>query len=85
MVTKKIRAKLTITVTAPGVTGPTGVLTIKDGTKTLKKLTLSSTKKGVLVFKLPKLKPGKHKLKVSYAGSGVVAPSTGKLVVKVGR
>lgn len=85
VVTKKVRAKLTITVTAPGVTGPTGVLTIKDGKKTLKKLTLSSTKKGVLVFKLPKLKPGKHKLKVSYAGSGVVAPSAGKLVVKVGR
>ena len=29
--------------------------------------------------------PGKHKLKVSYAGSGVLAPSAGKLVVKVGR
>jgi hypothetical protein len=84
-VTKKIRAKLAITVAAPGQPAPTGTLVIKDGKKTLKKLTLSASKKGVITFKMPKLAPRKHKLKVTYSGSPTVTGSKAKLVLKVTR
>ncbi|HTY72714.1 MAG TPA: Ig-like domain-containing protein [Actinomycetes bacterium] len=60
--------KLTITVTATGVV-PTGRVTIKDGTKTLKTLTLS---KGKATYTLSKLKKGKHSITATYAGSTTV-------------
>ncbi len=85
VVTKSMRGKLTITVAASGVPSPLGTLVIKDGKKTLKKLTLVAKNKGVLVFKLPRLKAGKHKLSVTYSGSSTVAKSKGKLILKVGR
>lgn len=80
-VTKRIRAKLAITVAVSGVLGPTGTLVIKDGKKKLKSLSLTASRKGVLVFKMPKLKPGKHKLKVIYGGSTTVSGS--KAVLKI--
>ncbi len=62
--TKGKRGKLTITVAASGLPAPTGTLVVKDGKKTLKKLTLTVKNKGIITFKLPKLKAGKHKLSV---------------------
>ena len=64
---------------------PLGTLMVKDGKKTLKKLALATKHKGVLTFKLPKLKKGKHKLSVVYSGNAVVRTSKARLVVKVGR
>jgi hypothetical protein len=84
-VTRKVKAKLAITVAAPGQPAPTGTLVIKDGKKTLKKLTLSASKKGVITFKLGKLAARKHKLTVAYSGSSTVIGSKGKLVLKVTR
>lgn len=84
-VTRKVRAKLAITVASPGQPAPTGTLVIKDGSKTLKKLALSASKKGVVTFKMPKLAPRKHKLKVTYSGSSTVTGSKAKLVLKVTR
>lgn len=83
--TKSKRGKLTITVAAPGLPAPTGTLIIKDGKKTLKKLTLVAKNKGVVVFRLPRLKAGKHKLSVAYSGSAAVKASKGKLKLTVGR
>lgn len=80
-VTKRIRAKLAITVAVSGVLGPTGTLVIKDGKKKLKSLSLTASRKGVLVFKMPRLKPGRHKLKVIYGGSTTVSGS--KAVLKI--
>lgn len=74
------RAKVTIQVRVTGVAGPTGKITIKDGRKKLKVLSLSASKAGKVVFKLPKLKPGKHKIKVSYGGTGQIAGSKAKVV-----
>lgn len=84
-VTRKVRAKLAITVAVPGQPAPTGTLVIKDGTKTLKKLTLSASKKGVITLKMPKLAARKHKLKVTYSGSTTVTGSKAKLVLAVKR
>ncbi len=74
------RAKMYITVTATGVSAPTGTLLVKDGRKTLKKLTLKAGKAGRINFRLPLLKPGKHKLKVIYKGTSAVSGSSAKVV-----
>lgn len=79
------RAKLSITVTASGVAGPTGTLVIKDGTKTLKKIALKASQTGRLTFKLPLLKVGTHKLKVIYKGSASVSGSRSKVTKLVVR
>ena len=80
-VSKRTRAKLAITVGVSGVPGPTGKLVIKDGRKALKTLALTAGRKGVIVVRLPRLKPGKHTLKVTYGGSAGVAGS--KAVLKL--
>lgn len=74
--TKQVTA--TITVKAAGVpTGyvPTGTVTIYDGSKKLKTVTLTASSKGTVKVKLPKLKAKKHTIKVSYAGNADVASS----------
>lgn len=60
--------KLTISLKVTGVVA-SGKVTIKDGKKTLKVVTL---KKGAATYTLAKLKAGKHKISVSYAGSSTV-------------
>lgn len=64
--------KVTVVVAASGTT-PTGTVSVKYGTKTLKTATLSD---GRVVVTLPKLKVGSYKLSVTYNGSAVV--NTGK-------
>ena len=59
-----------ITVKASGVT-PSGKVTIKDGTKVIKTLTLS---KGKASSTFTKLKKGNHAYSFSYAGDAKVAP-----------
>jgi hypothetical protein len=81
---KKIKhtkaAKLTVKVTAPGVV-PTGVVSIFDGTKLIKRVTLTAAKKGTIVVVLPKLKKGSHKIHAVYAGSATVNKATAANVV----
>ena len=74
------RAKATVTVKASGVTSLTGKVTVYDGKKKLVKATLKASKHGKVTVKLPRLKKGKHKLTVVYAGSSTVAKSTSKVV-----
>lgn len=79
------RSKLTISVYASPVVGPTGKIRIKDGAKTLKVLGLTASKNGKITFKLPRLKAGKHKIKITFGGTAQIASSTAKtikLVVK---
>jgi hypothetical protein len=78
-VKRSARTKLSIVVSVTGLLQPTGTLTVKDGRKTLKKLTLSPVKAGKVVVKLPKLKKvGKHKITVVYSGTTTVVGSTSK-------
>ena len=68
----KVAPKVVVTVSAAGTT-PTGNVTIKEGTKTLKaKVAL---KDGKVTVTLPKLKKGTHKLVVTYNGSATVEAS----------
>ncbi|WP_457208190.1 Ig-like domain repeat protein, partial [Nocardioides sp. P5_C9_2] len=73
------RVKIGITVTVPGVPGPTGPIAIFDGAKKLKTLTLVSTRDGKLAWKLTKLKKGKHKIKAVYLGNGSTTGSKSKI------
>lgn len=68
----KKKATLTISVKASGVT-PTGKVTIKLGSKTLKTVTL---KKGKATAKLTKQKKGKRTYKVIYSGDSKVLGKT---------
>jgi uncharacterized repeat protein (TIGR02543 family) len=76
-VTASAKDKLTVTVAASGVVA-TGKVTVKDGKKTLVSKTLAN---GKVVVTLPKLKKGKHKLTVVYAGSATVSAATSKQIV----
>lgn len=78
-VSRKKRVKIGITVAVPSLEGPTGQVKVFDGAKALKTLTLVSARKGNLSWKLPKLKKGKHKIKVVYIGTPTVFGSKSKI------
>ncbi|MET0929212.1 MAG: Ig-like domain-containing protein, partial [Aeromicrobium sp.] len=69
-------ARATVVVKAAGIAGPTGTIRIKDGSKTLKTVTLRAKDRGRRTFTVPKLGKGRHKLKVVYSGSASVSGRT---------
>jgi hypothetical protein len=74
------KAKGTVTVTLNGSSSKaTGTVTIKDGSKVVGTGTLSN---GKVTITLKKLKPGKHKLTVSWAGDANAAGSEATLKIK---
>jgi hypothetical protein len=78
---KKGRAAvLALLLKAPGVAKPAGVVTVFDGKKLLKKLTLAPGKRGMTSVRLAGLKPGLHRLTAVYAGSPTLAGATSKVV-----
>lgn len=77
-VIKKGRAaKLTLVLTAVGVSAPSGAVTVMDGRKVLKQISL---KAGKATLRLTKLKPGVHKIRAVYAGSDTVLGASSKVV-----
>lgn len=82
-VTRKQRAKVTVTVTPRGTSlSPAGRVTVFDGKKRLAKATLN--KRGRVTVRLPKLKKrGKHVIRVVYAGSSAFHGSSAKVVLRV--
>lgn len=70
IVKKSKRAKLTVTVKAPGVVSPTGTIRVYDGKKRIQTFSLSSRYHGRRTVSLPKIsKKGKHRIKVVYSGN----------------
>ena len=78
-VSRKTRVKIGITVAVPYLPGPIGQVKVFDGAKALKTLTLLSKSNGQVSWKLPKLKKGKHKIKVVYLGTPSVVGSKSKV------
>ncbi|MFS3126956.1 carboxypeptidase regulatory-like domain-containing protein [Nocardioides sp. Bht2] len=76
------KAKLTVTVTVPTWSRPTGTLVVKDGKKVIATITLKPKAKGRATVSLAKLKRGKHKLTVSYTGPANVQSAKTKLKYK---
>jgi hypothetical protein len=77
-VTWPAKAKVTARVKVKGVSRPTGKVRVLDGTKRLKTVTLKKSHRGRLTITLPRLKSGKHKIKLQYLGSSQVAKRTSK-------
>ena len=74
--------KIGVTVSIPGVAGPSGALKIQDGVKTLKTFTMDPFRKGVMTTKLStkKLKAGRHKIKVVFVGNASTDKSKSKVI-----
>ncbi|WP_121256959.1 Ig-like domain repeat protein [Nocardioides ferulae] len=64
-----------------GGAAPTGKVTVLEGGKKLKAMTMKASHEGRASVTLPRLKPGKHRLKVTYAGSTTLRGSKAKAVV----
>ena len=62
---------------------PTRQILVKDGKKTVATIKLKAKSKGKAVVKLTKLKPGKHKLTLVYAGGKVVNAAKATVKAKV--
>lgn len=74
------RAAMTIVLSVPGLDRPTGTLTIMDGRKAIKTVSLAPAKAGKVTVTLRGLKPGVHRLKATYAGSDLATESASKVV-----
>lgn len=77
VIKKGQKATLTMLLTAAGVSAPSGTVTVMDGSKVLKRVSL---KAGKATLRLKRLKPGVHKIKAVYAGSDTVLGSTSKVL-----
>lgn len=75
-ISKSKKATLTVTIAVNGDTGPTGTLTVYDGSKKILTGSLAAGDNGTKTLALPKLKAGSHKIKVVYAGNSNIGAST---------
>lgn len=62
---------------------PTGKVTVYDGSKKLKTVSLAKSAKGTVKVKLPKLKVATHTIKVSYSGDANLKSSSASKKLKV--
>lgn len=75
-VKKKKKLGATIVIKAPGVSGPSGTVSVYSGSKKLKTYSLSSSRKGKLAVTLPKFKKkGKFQITVKYSGNSSITSS----------
>ncbi|MET1059760.1 MAG: Ig-like domain repeat protein [Nocardioides sp.] len=79
------RAPIKVTLTVPGLPGPTGTIRIYDGSRLLKTLTVRADQRGVVRTKLEMTRTGKRKITAKYSGSSGVMPKAGTAKVTVVR
>lgn len=77
------KGKLAVTLTVAGLSKPTGSILVKDGKATVATIKLKAKSKGKAVVKLTKLKKGKHKLTLVYAGGKAVNAAKATVKAKV--
>jgi hypothetical protein len=75
------RAKVTVTVTVPGLATPTGMVQVLDKGKKVASFTMAPVHKGQKTLTLKKLKKGKHRLQVVYLGNAQTFGSKSKKLV----
>jgi predicted secreted protein len=83
-ITTHTKGSVTVTVTSPGTSRPTGSVVLSYGKKSITKSLVSSSK-GKLTFSLPKLKKGTYSVTATYKGSNDISASKSsakKLIVK---
>lgn len=69
----RTRARMSVRVTAAGVSRPSGRLDVYDGRRRIASATLTSAQQGRRTIVLPRLARGDHRLRVVYTGSSTVA------------
>lgn len=80
------RGQVRVAVTVPGIARPTGTISIFDGTRKIKGVTLSKTMRGRLTVTLPRLGRGKHPISARYSGTATTAASrSGRVTLTVTR
>ena len=77
----KKAAKLSLTVTVPGLATPIGPIQVLDKGKKIAQMTMAPVHKGKATIKLKKLKKGKHTLQVVYLGNAQTFGSKSKKIV----
>jgi hypothetical protein len=82
-ITQKDRGKLTVKVAMFGYDVPLGSVQVKDGSKVIGTVALTTASNGTVTIRLKKLKLGKHKLTITYLGSTSTLASSGKVTIKV--
>jgi len=79
-VTRSQRALLAVVLKVAGVRSPTGVVKVLDGRRTVAKVKLTASRAGKATVRLPRLKPGAHRITAVYAGTATIAAATSKVV-----
>lgn len=79
-IAKSQRGIIALVLKVAGVTSPTGRVKILDGAKVVSKLKFTAGKKGKANVRLPRLKPGVHKLKAVYVGTATISGAKSKMV-----
>jgi hypothetical protein len=74
------RATLAVLVKTAGVVSPTGVVTVMDGTRVLRKVTVAKGRKGKVALSISGLRPGIHRLRADYAGTATIAAASSRVV-----
>jgi hypothetical protein len=82
-ITQKDRGVLTVKVAMFGYDVPLGKVQVKDGSKVIANVALTTASNGTVTIRLKKLKLGKHKLTVTYLGSVSTLSSSKKVTLKV--
>jgi large repetitive protein len=77
------RVTLTAQVSVSGAGTPGGTVTVHDGNRRLTAKRVGSS--GSVTYRLPRLSPGRHTIKVTYAGTTQVAPSSRSVRLTVTR
>lgn len=70
---RSTRLRVAVRVVVPGVARPTGRVQVRDGRRTVKGATLSSSRSGRVTLTLPTLRRGTHVLRVRYLGSSTTS------------
>lgn len=71
-ISASVKGKVSVQVSAAGITGPTGTVTVTVNGKKVTR-TLKASDKGRVVVTLPKLGKGTYKVAVSYGGDAMVS------------
>jgi hypothetical protein len=79
----KKRLTLTVRVAVPGLTSPSGTVTVKEGSHTIKSRVALRSGKAVILISKPK--SGRHTYKLSYSGTSTIVASTGSVSYTVPR
>lgn len=80
-VKKSKRVTMRVKVAVPGLR-PTGTIKVYDGRKRIAVKKIYSANRGTVSIKLPKLKKGKHSIRVVYSGNSQAKASTRSKVVR---